>query len=188
MIIYHGTNRAAYKNILKNGFVPPAYFTPYLSTAICYGGPYVFAIEAPQDPLDSWEIIINDPIGPNQILYVQKFDQTLVYLNAEAVEMMHRKAIVEGGTDRILCVACDGYGEYRNPKYLYRYLKEPGGGSFKTRKDPINACVVCNGHGYIKYDTRRPLPPEIMVDAYQDTIHRDVGKSRPVKAQRVKGK
>lgn len=35
-------------------------------------------------------------------------------------------------------------------------------------------------------EKRRPLPPEMLVGALQDPIHRDVGRSRPAKVTRVK--
>ena len=31
---------------------------------------------------------------------------------------------------------------------------------------------------------RRPLSPEILIDALQDTIHQDIGRSRPAKTFR----
>ena len=33
-------------------------------------------------------------------------------------------------------------------------------------------------------ELRRPLPPEILIDALQDSIHHDVGRSRPAKTLR----
>jgi len=33
-------------------------------------------------------------------------------------------------------------------------------------------------------ELRRPLPPEILIDALQDSIHSDVGRSRPAKTLR----
>jgi hypothetical protein len=35
-------------------------------------------------------------------------------------------------------------------------------------------------------EARRPPPPETLVDARQDRVHRDVGKSRPARATKVR--
>lgn len=35
-------------------------------------------------------------------------------------------------------------------------------------------------------ETRKPLPPEYLVDALQDPIHKNIGRSRPAKVAKRK--
>lgn len=146
-LLYHGTNEEAFAQIIDHGFKEGTYFTPFLDSAICFGGPYVFTIDVgfPVD-LEKWQVRM-PAIPPHHILYVQKFDLELVYLNKEALYERHKKRIESEGHE--ICTNCQGRGEHREDKYAYRYLSKPGGGAWKDR-EPIKVCEQCRGYGYVQ--------------------------------------
>jgi hypothetical protein len=37
----------------------------------------------------------------------------------------------------------------------------------------------------VDYDPRRPLPPEILADAHQEVIHKEIGKGRSAKSTKI---
>jgi len=146
-MLYHGTNSyEIYEKIKKDGFKPGTYFTPFLDTAICYGGQYVFAVDLESD-YNIWEVIINDQVSPDKILYIQKYDVKLLHHNRELSEKRHKERIEEVD-GKIFCTNCDGHGEHITYSRSIEYLNKPAGGSFKTRTN-IDACDKCRGYGYI---------------------------------------
>jgi hypothetical protein len=147
---YHGTNeKRAYKSILKNGFDQYTYFTPYLDTALGYGGKYVFAVYFEKDPSTYWEWRCPEVIAPEKILYVKKYFFRVLHFNKFLAEMSHHSSLLEQNPGKSICPECNGSGELRKKKYKYRSIFEIGGGAFKTRKDPCIICENCNGNGVI---------------------------------------
>ena len=56
MICYHGTNEAAVKQILREGFLPDSWFARHMEDAVVYGGPYVFSVYFDDGlPPDYWQ-------------------------------------------------------------------------------------------------------------------------------------
>lgn len=149
-LLYHGTNsKRVFEIILKEGFKEGTYFTPYLNSAITYGGKWVFAIgEAKDRPGNPWEIIMQDPIPPERILFVHEYSPKLIYLNKEAMLRLRRDEVAADGN--VMCENCKGRGEHRDDKYAFRYLRGAGGGAWRTRKDRIKVCEKCNGYGLTK--------------------------------------
>jgi len=149
MELYHGTNdKKSYKSILKNGFNEGTYFTQYLGTAISYGGKYVFTVDI--DVVlrpGQWQYVCSTNILHDKIMYVQKFSLKLKYVNNKLIIDLEKRRRKSEGKE--ICTNCDGHGEHRKAKYIYRYLKKPSGGAWRTRKDKIIICEVCNGHGFI---------------------------------------
>ena len=147
MILYHGTNsKRIFKIIMKEGFKAGTYFTPYLNSAITYGGKWVFAIgESKERPGNPWEIIMPDPIPPGRILYVHEYAPKLIYLNKGEMLKLRREEVAAEG--KVLCEDCKGRGEYRSDKSSFRYLRGAGGGAWRTRRDRIHVCDKCNGYG-----------------------------------------
>jgi hypothetical protein len=149
-IWYHGTDtKRKYLSILKTGFKPYTYFTPYLDTAIGYGGKYVFAIYFEKAPTTYWEWRNEEVIPPDKILYVQEYSYTVEYINKAALRKMSHSTLLHNNPGKTICPECDGNGEHRKEKYKYRYLYKAGGGSFRTRKDKCIMCENCNGYGVI---------------------------------------
>ena len=147
MNLYHGTDEVGHAAIMGSGFKPGTYFTPYLDTAISMGGAYVFTIDMPDRPFseEQWQFRVWEPLPLEKILYVQKFGMGLVYLNKEALLEQKREACIREG--KVMCEDCGGGGEHRSDEHAFRYLREPGGASFKNR-EPINICKTCKGRGY----------------------------------------
>lgn len=142
---YHGTDSyLKYRSILKNGFKKGTYFTPGLDSAISMGGRYVFAIKSFSDS-SYWEIISERHIPREEILYARIYWFRLTYLNKKATHAFSHDHL-EGPP----CPDCGGDGEHRPERFRWRYLKKPGGASFRTRRDRINVCETCHGFGYVK--------------------------------------
>jgi len=147
MNLYHGTDKAGYLGIMDSGFRPMTYFTPDLGSAISMGGAYVLAIDVPESDVgDSWQVRLKEPISPGRILFAQRFRLKLLYVNRDALIDQNRKRLADKG--KVMCEDCKGRGEYREDKYAFRYLREPGGADWKTR-EPIKVCEICKGTGWI---------------------------------------
>jgi hypothetical protein len=149
-IWYHGTDtKKKCLSILRKGFKPYTYFTPYLDSAIGYGGKYVFAIYFEKAPTTYWEWRNGEIIPSDRILWVKKFSYSVEYLNKDAIKKMEDLIHLENNPGKTICSQCDGYGEHRKEKYRYRYIYQIGGGSFRTRRDKCIICENCNGTGVI---------------------------------------
>lgn len=149
-IWYHGTqSRKVYKEIKRNGFKAFTYFTPYLETALSYGGKFIFAINLKKNPIDYWEWICPEIIKPDKILYIKKFWARLLYLNLLEHRKFHHQTLIEDKENASICSTCDGYGEIRKEKFCHLYLKKIGRGAWKARHDPVILCKNCSGHGYL---------------------------------------
>lgn len=147
---FHGTDtKKKYLSILKSGFKPYTYFTPYLDTAIGYGGKYVFAIYFEKNPTKYWEWRNTEIIPPDRILHVKEYSYTVKYINEAALKEQHHSDLLERNPGKIICPKCDGHGEHRPKKYRLQHIYKIGGGSFRTRKDKCNICENCNGYGVV---------------------------------------
>ena len=134
---------------MKNGFAQYTYFTPYLDTALSYGGRYVFAVYFEKDPSTYWEWRNEQIIPPERITHTKKYSFKVLQFNKSRAEEMHRAQLISENSSKVVCPKCSGYGELRVEKYKYRHVFEIGGGAFKSRKDPIVMCDQCSGHGVI---------------------------------------
>lgn len=151
-MLYHGTESLeAFKAIKKEGFKANTYFTPFLDTALSYGGEYIFAVDIEHKDYEVWEVIMREPVPAEKILYAQHFSFELMYHNKEALYNRDKARHEKDG--RTICDDCKGQGEYRDEKFSLRHLETPGGGSFRTREDPCISCNTCHGRGYNKNDT-----------------------------------
>lgn len=88
-IVYHGTNEAAAKKILKNGFKLDTYFATHLEHALGYGGNYIFEVAMPTDAIPKtpswafvppsqkneqyWEFNTDEVIPPAQIVELKRY-------------------------------------------------------------------------------------------------------------------
>jgi hypothetical protein len=139
---YHGTTKENYLSILEKGFVIGTCFTPQLSSALSYGGPYVFGVLLTHDPENSyWEWITPEVIPPERIYYLLHYRNVdLLYYNQK--ESLRWRYANEEDT----CTVCDGRGELNYPNDGHHLL--PGGGKFSNRK--IQVCPTCKGYGSLK--------------------------------------
>lgn len=140
---YHGTTKEAYESIMRNGFTPGTYFTPYFNSAISMGGPYVFAILRQEDPTKNyWEWISSAPILPAEIHSVVKVDLELLYYNKSIqTKLQHPSGVY--------CKLCEGHGELAYPDDGHHLL--PRGCSWQSINREIIVCPDC--HGYGNYET-----------------------------------
>lgn len=94
MYMYHGTIKENADQILKNGFKKYSYFTPYLSTALSYGGEYIFIISdnniTDKDLGDGkWEFIYDKEIKPDDIIALVHYDKVdLIYYNIDILSKL----------------------------------------------------------------------------------------------------
>lgn len=75
-IVYHGTDEATAKKILKNGFKPGTFFAIHLEDSLGFGGNYIFevAVESHKIPKASdWEFIATDRVPPSQIVELRHY-------------------------------------------------------------------------------------------------------------------
>jgi hypothetical protein len=152
MRVYHGTNKKNADKILQEGFQPYTQFTPFLGSAISYGGAYVFQIER-EDVTDEdlgqggWEFVWQELIPASEIIALLKYNVELLQYNPEVEIDIKRK---ERGAN--FCENCKGDGELHYPHDGHHFL--PGGGRFDERDMAKNwkveICPVCKGHGEIK--------------------------------------
>jgi hypothetical protein len=80
-IVYHGTDEATAKKILKKGFKPGTFFALHLEDSVGFGGNYIFevAVESASLPKPSkklgtdWEFIATDRVPPSQIVQLKHY-------------------------------------------------------------------------------------------------------------------
>jgi len=80
-IVYHGTDEATAKKILKKGFNPGTFFALHLEDSVGLGGNYIFevAVESASLPKPSkklgtdWEFIATDRVPPSQIVELKHY-------------------------------------------------------------------------------------------------------------------
>lgn len=145
-IWYHGTSKESAEMILVGGFHVDTHFTPYITSALSMGGPYVFTIYFDTPPSDYWEWCTPAVIGPERIHSLRKFDVEVLYFNAEVDRAVHKQSLLaywkSQGEDVTYCDACEGNGELG--------IIKDGSGllPWRPREDScIKPCIVCGGHG-----------------------------------------
>ena len=154
MVVYHGTIEKSVESIIEKGFYIGSYFSPFLDTALSQGGPHIFAVlwDGITNPKKQWEVINRGHIPASEILYYQKFSYKLEYINHKAIINWRREQLaVECKT---MCENCSGLGEIIPNKQSYRYLREPGGASFRHESESV-ICQFCKGYGHEGYGTCR---------------------------------
>ena len=79
-IVYHGTDEATAKKILKTGFKPGTFFALHLEDSIGFGGTYIFevAVESHRIPHTGnfdrdWEFRNSDTVPPSQIVELKHY-------------------------------------------------------------------------------------------------------------------
>lgn len=80
-IVYHGTDEATAKKILKEGFKPGTFFAIHLEDSLGLGGNYIFevavesaALPKPDKKLGTdWEFIATDRVPPSQIVELKHY-------------------------------------------------------------------------------------------------------------------
>lgn len=68
-IVYHGTDEATAKKILKNGFKPDTFFATHLEHALGYGGKYIFEVAIESDiipKVPDWEFVGTPTVPSSQ--------------------------------------------------------------------------------------------------------------------------
>lgn len=152
-IWFHGTqSRRAFRAIMREGLKAGTYFTPYLDTALSYGGRFIFAVWLKDSPTDYWEWVSDRAISRSEILFVQRYWSRLIHHSPEMEAAKRRDQLHEDHPDAEPCSNCRGYGEYGfGYKCLSNYIKIFGG-SFKHRRK-ISVCERCKGYGYIPRTT-----------------------------------
>lgn len=149
MYLYHGTDEEHFLKIKEEGFEPYTYFTPYLDSALCMGGAYVFAIWCDEYDKysDKWELRFDDHIPSSEICFCVKYTSQMIIYNKEAENKKRYK-------NMSLCKNCGGSGamNYNDDGHCFLI----GGSRFDERNpyksyigEHIEICPVCNGHGVI---------------------------------------
>ncbi|MBP5459399.1 MAG: hypothetical protein J6Y62_04490 [Clostridia bacterium] len=140
MFVYHGTNQANAMAILKEGFKKGTYFTPYLDSALVFGGEYVFAVWLEGERIenwgeDRWQFVIPEPWGPGMI-------SALVHHQCEML-------FVRDNYKKDACPRCKGTGELMTDdraRWSRQWLPKT---HFIHAKSLIESelCPECHGHG-----------------------------------------
>lgn len=79
-IVYHGTNLANVRKILKEGFKKDTYFARHLEDAVGYGGLYVFEVAYPVFliPKNCWQFLNRERVLPEFIVRLTKYNRSKV--------------------------------------------------------------------------------------------------------------
>lgn len=137
-VYYHGTDKKAAQEILKNGFKKETYFTWNLHSALSFGGMWVFGIYFDdKEKEDYWEFITPKRISKSRILYFRKFTVRCLYDNDKEQERLRKIFHVERYGSHIKhCKKCKGLGQLNEPR---KY-----GGWKRSKCIP---CDICFGYG-----------------------------------------
>jgi len=87
-IVYHGTDKATARKILKDGFKPGTYFATHLEDAIGFGGTHIFevAVESVKIPKASdWQFIASDRVPPSQIVELKHYPKAKAIVQNKAL-------------------------------------------------------------------------------------------------------
>ncbi len=91
VICYHGTDDAAAKNILREGFTPGTWFAEHLEDAIGFGGLCVFQVIF--DKLTPGQFIGREGIPVERIVGCEQYQITTLFENAELRQRVFNEAI-----------------------------------------------------------------------------------------------
>jgi len=139
-IWYHGTTKENAEEIAQTGFREGTFFTSDLSSAIFYGGEFVFHVWFDEDPTSYWEYVATGVISTEKILYLIYYSPELCIHNRECQRRIREQSIKEEYIDGVtICEDCDGRGQEEE----YYPLTT-------SRKDyQITSCKSCKGFGRI---------------------------------------
>jgi hypothetical protein len=149
MYLFHGTDEEHYLKIKEEGFLPYTYFTPFLDSALCYGGPYIFAIwdETRTEYNNNWELRFDNHISADEICFCIKYTSEMMIFNQKVENNKRHK-------NEIICKNCNGNGALNYVNDGHHHLI--GGGRFDDRNpypsfysDKIEICPVCEGNGTV---------------------------------------
>ena len=139
-IWYHGTTKKHMKEILKHGFRPDTFFAKHISTAINFGGDYVFAVMFPEKMCEYWEYVCSEAIDESQIVNIIKYKRKLLFRNRKAEKKLTVNIMIYDGVSGEICDYCNGQGQLEDVSPLQRWR------DIKT----CTTCHICKGYGYIK--------------------------------------
>lgn len=140
---YHGTLEDRAESILRNGFFAGSHFGERLEDSLVFGGPHIFAVYFPRRPAKGWQVVCNEPIPPDRIVWYRYFQIDTRYINKELRLYMKRVDHASRYPDREFCEECGGKGQYEDhDDYL---------GWATIRQKKITACKSCGGHGMLNY-------------------------------------
>lgn len=103
-IVYHGTDEATAKKILKTGFKPGTFFALHLEDSIGFGGNYIFEVAMgsatlpkPDEKLGTdWEFIATDRVPPSQIVELKHYPKVKSIMENKALgEMVFRSNLTK---------------------------------------------------------------------------------------------
>lgn len=146
MQMYHGTIEKNVESIFQNGLREGSYVTPFLYSALSYGGPHLFVIDFPEvTKLDSdnWEYVTPRTYHKEDIIAYLEFSVELKYHNVEAELQAKRKRVSREG--HVMCEACRGDGQTNYPHDGHHFI--PGGGRWDSATSAPIVCEKCGGHG-----------------------------------------
>ena len=153
MICYHGTTKECYEKIIKEGAKPFTHWTPFLSSALTMGGPYVvaaFFTEVDEGWLGKggWEWLNKETVPPEKFVMTGKYEMQLLTYHGDAAREVADWYRKKEGYDT--CEECDGHGElgYVDDGHWWRI----GGSRFDDRvyqhaNTPRRICSKCGGYG-----------------------------------------
>jgi hypothetical protein len=152
MICYHGTIKKHFKKIQKDGLREYSYLSPFLSSALCMGGPYIVGIDIPEVTDEwigrgNWEYRNISVIYPQNFLITMKFSNRVLFFNTDLQRKLDRERIIS--ENKNYCNFCLGKGELTYIENGHHW--KVGGSRFdykKSRKGKLTICPKCNGFGY----------------------------------------
>lgn len=105
-IVYHGTDEATAKKILRNGFKPGTFFAIHLEDSLGFGGNYIFevAVESHKISKESdWEFIATDRVLPSQIVELRHYPKAKTITENKALgELVFKSNLPKADLKRIL--------------------------------------------------------------------------------------
>ncbi len=144
MYVYHGTNQENSISILRTGFKSGTYFSPYLDSALLYGGEYVFSVWIDKElDKECWQFQIDEDWGADKIV-------SLVHYNAETLYV--NKSFDNKHYQESTCPYCDGYGEFYRSNFEQQAISYLPKTHFHHRmaREHAIVCPNCKGYGDMK--------------------------------------
>lgn len=147
MYIYHGTNQSNAMSIMESGFRKGTYFTPFLDSALVFGGEYVFAVWVKGDKFpgfgegDFWQVRISEDMSRDRIVSLVHYNVEMLYVNGDFN--------VRENWQREPCRVCGGRGEiHRNDmeKHAVAWLPKTHWLHREARRN-TTLCPECHGYG-----------------------------------------